>query len=63
MFRRIQGQYKLSELAHHYPYLSIKISVAKANLQGHTKTIPLVVHIDPVKKIVTRIEFEKGSGI
>jgi hypothetical protein len=37
--------------------------VAKANLQGHTKTIPLVVHIDPVKKIVTRIEFEKGSGI
>jgi hypothetical protein len=37
--------------------------VAKANLQGHTKTIPLVAHIDPVKKIVTRIEFEKGSGI
>ena len=37
--------------------------VAKANLRGHTKTIPLVVHIDPVKKIVTSIEFEKGSRI
>ena len=37
--------------------------VAKANLRGHTKIIPLVVHIDPVKKIVTSIEFEKGSRI
>ena len=37
--------------------------VAKANLQGHTKTIPLIANIDPVKKIITRIGFEKGSGI
>ena len=37
--------------------------VAKANLRGHTKTIPLVAHIDPVNKVITRIGFEKGSGI
>src|ERR671910_1461773 len=27
--------------------------VAKANLRGHTKTIPLVAHIDPVNKVIT----------
>ena len=37
--------------------------VAKANLQAYTETFPLVAHIDPVKKIITRIGFEKGSGI
>ena len=37
--------------------------VAKANLQGLTKTLPLIAHIDPVKKEITWIRFEKGSGI
>ena len=37
--------------------------VAKANLQALTETIPVVAHIDPVKKAILRIGFEKGSGI
>ena len=37
--------------------------VAKANLQAYSETFPLVAHIDPVKKIITRIGFEKSSGI
>jgi hypothetical protein len=37
--------------------------VAKADLQAYTETIPVVVHIDPVNKVITRIGFEKGSGI
>ena len=37
--------------------------IAKANLQAYSETFPLVAHIDPVKKIITRIGFEKGSGI
>jgi hypothetical protein len=37
--------------------------VAKANLQAYTETIPVVAHIDPVRKIIIRIGFEKGSGI
>ncbi|MGB7665172.1 MAG: hypothetical protein WBL67_20750 [Nitrososphaeraceae archaeon] len=37
--------------------------VAKANLQASTKTFPLIAHIDPVKKEIKQIQFEKGSGI
>jgi hypothetical protein len=37
--------------------------VAKANLQAYSEIFPLIAHIDPVKKIITRIGFEKGSGI
>jgi hypothetical protein len=37
--------------------------VAKVNLQVSTETFRLVAHIDPVRKIITRIGFEKGSGI
>jgi hypothetical protein len=37
--------------------------IAKAILQAYTETFPLVAHIDPVEKIITRIGFEKGSGI
>jgi hypothetical protein len=37
--------------------------VAKAILQASTETFPLIANIDPVKKIITQIEFEKGSGI
>lgn len=37
--------------------------VAKANLQGLTKTLPLIAHIDPVKRKITWIRFENGSGI
>jgi hypothetical protein len=58
----VKVQSELSEAYRKIERLSQQF-VAKANLQGHTKTIPLVVHIDPAKKIVTRIEFEKGSGI
>ena len=37
--------------------------VAKGNLQASTKTFPLIAHIDPVKRKITWIRFENGSGI
>ena len=37
--------------------------VAKTNLQAYSETFSLIVHIDPVEKSITWIEFEKGSGI
>jgi len=37
--------------------------IARAILQAYTETFPLVVHIDPVKRIITRIEIDKDSGI
>ena len=37
--------------------------VAKGNLQASTKTLPLIAHIDPVKRKITWIRFENGSGI
>jgi len=37
--------------------------VAKAILQASSETFPLIANIDPVKKIIIRIGFEKGSGI
>ena len=37
--------------------------VARTTLQAYREAFPLIAHIDPVKKEITWIRFEKGSGI
>ena len=37
--------------------------IARITLQASSKTFPLIAHIDPVKRKITWIRFENGSGI